>query len=541
MKRNILKLLFIALPLGGVGEGLLSSCNNWLDVIPNNEQVTDDYWKSKEDVESVIASGYYYMRTCVPNYIKWGELRGGSLYSSNSADVKLQDFNLTPDYALCDYSTLYKAISMANSVIKYAPSVRTIDDTYAESMLNSNLAEAYFIRAYNYFVLLKNYKEVPLVTDAYVNDEASFDVAKSSEETIIAQIKKDLLAALETNAAKGTYEEDWQTKGRVTKWALYALMADVCLWNAQVNSVTEDFDECILYCNKILDASSSSEKFYPKFLSNTADWYTIFYPGNSNESIFELNWDYNSYQEKNNFGGFFTLSESSRMKFTTRALDKVKEEISEVLAINPSLDGRVGRMLLATCVPSGTDISQWQNNNLYIWKYMGNDIANLEGLRPYSDANYILYRVSEIILMKAEALVMKGSASWVSALKMIDMIRNRAGLDDFRGIDPESPTAEQEVQQLDEQTLLEEVLQQRDMEFVAEGKRWYDLLKFGRMQNYKYRKQFEQLVLDGNQTTNAEWIQSVLQNTNAWYMPIPQSEIDANALLKQNPYYETAQ
>ena len=48
---------------------LFTSCNDWLDVLPNNEQVTDDYWKSKEDVEAVIASGYYYMRQCVPTYI----------------------------------------------------------------------------------------------------------------------------------------------------------------------------------------------------------------------------------------------------------------------------------------------------------------------------------------------------------------------------------------------------------------------------------------------------------------------------------------
>lgn len=44
-----------------------TSCNDWLDLKPNNEQVTDDYWKSKEDVESVVTSGYYYMRDCVPN------------------------------------------------------------------------------------------------------------------------------------------------------------------------------------------------------------------------------------------------------------------------------------------------------------------------------------------------------------------------------------------------------------------------------------------------------------------------------------------
>src|SRR5574344_32740 len=105
---------------------MTTSCSDWLDLLPNNEQVTDDYWKSKEDVEAVIASGYYYMRECVPYYIKWGELRGGSIYSNNTADVQVQNFNETQSYALCNYASVYKVINMANSVIKYAPSVRSI-------------------------------------------------------------------------------------------------------------------------------------------------------------------------------------------------------------------------------------------------------------------------------------------------------------------------------------------------------------------------------------------------------------------------------
>ena len=50
-----------------------TSCNDWLDLLPNNEQVTDNYWQTKEDVESVIASGYYYMRNAVP------QMKGQSL------------------------------------------------------------------------------------------------------------------------------------------------------------------------------------------------------------------------------------------------------------------------------------------------------------------------------------------------------------------------------------------------------------------------------------------------------------------------------
>ena len=59
---------------------LTSSCNDWLDVLPKNEQVSPEYWKTKEQVEEVLAQGYQNMRLTVPTLIYWGELRGASIY-----------------------------------------------------------------------------------------------------------------------------------------------------------------------------------------------------------------------------------------------------------------------------------------------------------------------------------------------------------------------------------------------------------------------------------------------------------------------------
>ena len=514
MKQKFIKIICAICVICG-----LSSCNDWLDVLPNNEQVTDNYWKSKEDVEAVIASGYYYMRQCVPTMIKWGELRGGTIYSSNTSDSKLQDFNMTPSHSLCDWSNVYKVIGMANSVIMYAPSVE--DNTYYDAIRNSHLAEAYFMRAYCYLLLVKNFRDVPLVLTAYVNDNASFDLAKSTEKEIIAQIKEDVKTALATGAAKGTYEEDWATKGRVTKWALYALMADACLWS-------EDYDQCVEYCDMILNATDA---FRPVFMSNTNDWYTIFYPGNSNESIMELNWDYTTNQQSNNFSGLFTMSTSSTLKPTTEAVTKMKNETQTLKDKGITEDGRMGRMLLATYVPDNGMVLGWPTANQYlIWKYYGTDVQDITGgARVYQDANFILYRVAEIMLMKAQALTMKGSGSWQDAVNLVNRVRNRAALDDY----------DVNVSELDELTLLEEILNQKEMEFVAEAKRWYDLLWFGRIGNSKYKTQFIAKVIEGNQTTNQQWILSVLQDQNAWYMPLPQSDIEHNKLLEQNPYYGT--
>lgn len=503
-----------------------TSCNDWLDVKPNNEQITDDYWQSKEDVESVVMSGYYYMRSCVPTFLNWGELRGGTFYNQKS--TALQDFNLTPSNSTAKWSTLFNVINAANSVLKYAPQVREIDNTYYDAQMYSHICEAYFMRAYCNLILLKNYKSFPLILEPYVDDNASFDIAKSSEEEIVAQIKQDVLTALATGAAKSTYEEDWQTKGRATKWALYALMADVCLWS-------EDYETCKEYCDKILDAN---EAFRPVFMSNTTQWYDMFSEGNSNESIFELNWDYNRAQESNNFSGLWnpTSSSSSTLRFTKVAIERMRDEITNVLKGQTNFEGRVGRMLLASCNAESSNMAYAQATDFTMWKYAGTEVQDVTGgRRVHEDANFIIYRVSEIILDKALAETMTGNIA--EAFKLVNRIRVRAGLDNFDGIADDDQGA---ISNIDELTMLEEILLQKQMEFIGEAKRWYDLLWFGRVANYRYRESFTNEVLEGNQTTNQSWIRSVLMDPDSWYLPIPQDDIDHNRLLVQNPYYTTS-
>ena len=205
-------------------------------------------------------------------------------------------------------------------------------------------------------------------------------------------------------------------------------------------------------------------------------------------------------------------------------------------------DGRMGRMLMATYVPDNGQVIAWATSNqYYIWKYYGTDVPDITGgARAHQDANFIIYRVADVILTKALALTMKGQGDWSEAVSLINRIRNRAGLGNFKDIDPQAADASQQIAQLDEWTLIEEILNQREMEFMAEGKRWYDLLWLGRIADGKYKTQFMTKVMEGNQTTNQQWIQSVLQDQNAWYMPIPQSDIEHNKLLEQNPYYSSS-
>ena len=172
--------------------------------------------------------------------------------------------------------------------------------------------------------------------------------------------------------------------------------------------------------------------------------------------------------------------------------------------------------------------------------------------------------MADVYLMKAEALIMKGQSSWRAAIELINKVRQRAGLTDY--LDLSSSTAENEIDALDELTLLNEVIDQREMEFVGEAKRWYDLLRMARYDSefaptqtvedsegiaygsYKtvsgqsvfgYKQRVISTICEYNTQISSMQLQSVLQNSWAWYLPLPIGDIETNENLKQNPYYAT--
>ncbi|MGI5834556.1 MAG: RagB/SusD family nutrient uptake outer membrane protein, partial [Bacteroidales bacterium] len=121
--------------------------------------------------------------------------------------------------------------------------------------------------------------------------------------------------------------------------------------------------------------------------------------------------------------------------------------------------------------------------------------------------------------------------SWQTALDLVNRIRQRAGLD----------SVNINVSETDEMVMLDAVMNEWTMEFLAEGKHWYNLLRMGRYDKGDgvYKERFINEIIESNQTTKDEWIKSVLMDENAWYMPIPYSEISVNENLVQNPYYKT--
>lgn len=498
MKKNSNITLIIVLILGSI----LSSCNEWLNLNPENAQTSDQYWETKEEVEAVVAAGYVKMQNSVDELFVWGEIRGDGIQIFNSgvddnikAADKIREMDILPTNHYAKWDKMYQVINMANSVIRYAPSVLDLDPSFTESQMNSFISEAKFQRALAYFYLVRTFRDVPLILQPYVNDDERFQYGKTEGPVILDAMVQDLRDALpyaKSFFPEVDYENQANSKGRATKWAIHALLADIYLWQGE-------YANCIAHCDSVINSGRVG-------LIGTDLWYTNYFPGNSNESVYEIQFDYSKDQTNNFLDWFYTRSKyiisiPQQMKFM------LSEELGDIRGLGASY-----------------------TENSEIWKYMGIEIDELTIAGSYrntstqDDQNFIIYRLADLILMKAEAYVMLGD--YEQALTLIKRIRDRADIEDNLSAAPS------------ELEMLHLILEERSMELFAEGKRWFDLLRVARRDNFKYKDYLIQHVLQVIPLSSQAIASSKLSDVNSYYLPIHEDELNSNPLLVQNPYYQ---
>lgn len=481
----------------------LSSCNQWLDVIPENEQVADEYWKNKEQVEDVISSIYIKYRSTLKDQLVWGEHRANSIFPHviEGNEYNFMRWNILPDNNYCKWGTWYQIINLSNMVIKYTPGV--VDPSFPEESKNAAVAEARYLRALAYFYLVRNFRDVPLVLEPYMNDSQEYEVPKAMEQDIWDQIVDDLLFAEQNIKDSYSAAEPWMNKGRATKIAVNATLADVYLW-------TEKYNEAIIACNAVIN-SGKVGLIEGLTLEGENNWFTNFGVGNTNESIFELQWDA-SYDQTNSLFSWFNGT-NYNYEVSITLLEKYQLSQNDVRGLNAT----------------------YTLPDLRIWKYIGSTAGShlsattLGVERNEYDQNWILYRLADVLLMKAEALVMRGEADdYESAKDIVNQVKSRAQV---TNLITEVPVTEKGA--------LEMVLDERSLELAFEGKRWYDLLRAGKRNNYQYLQYMIDEVLKNISPDKALIVQSILKSKDAHYLPIHFDELENNKALVQNPYYES--
>ncbi len=464
----------------------LTSCTDWLNIEPENDLIEDEFWTKTEDVEGVLAAMYDAFRESSLECLIWGELRGDMIdFGGNVlADYqRIAQSDITTTNSKINWGEYYKTINLANTLMYFSNLVLEKDKTFTERIKQSIDAEALFLRSLSYFYLVRLWKDVPLVLNPSVSDTVDIFLPKSTEHVILNQLIEDLKRAKDMAYTTEYLDEPHFFKGRANKYSIMALMADIYLWQ-------EKYRDCINYCDSIINTNLFELESY-----NT--WFELYYPGNSmKESIFEI--QYNSaYNDQENpvFNDLVDIGGGGDMYPTTN--------LNRLYTTND-----IRKCSFSSLVDPG-------------WKYAGRDLTSGR-IATEKDANYIFYRYAEVLLFKAEASVELNDIQ--TANEIIREIALRAGAT-FEG-------------SIDIDELRDYILDERAREFAAEGKRWFDILRYAKRDNFKRRQFIINMVLGNAGVKERQVLQTRVYDTMSYYLPIPEDELIYNQNLVQNPFYD---
>lgn len=486
-----------------------SSCSKWLEVIPSNEQVKEDYWKTKEQVEAAVGGCYRAMieDNVMKGLIGFGELRGDNLLSSTNSDqVRLLQCNIATETGLVKdvWGAVYTVIKNCNAVLAYADEALKNDPSLTVDELNAYKAEARAIRAYMYFFLVRNWRDVPLILIPSDDDKQDFSVAKTSEDKVLEQIVKDLVAAKKDCMVN--YDELSESKYRVTKNACRAMLAEVYLWK-------REYQKCVTECDEVL----ASMKLLGLELAESETMASdIFYMGYSTESIWELAFS-NTGKKNSQLADIFGQGSKTPQWTvnTPHILQKFENgETTTDSRLKYSINMNTTRSVIKYLCLACQDLDNPTETSKYTYSLRAES----------STANWIVYRLPDIYLMKAEALVeLEGAAKTVLELVNITYSRANPGYDQLK---EENYSGQEALRKL--------VLTERQREFLFEGKRWFDLLRTARR-----LENDPTVILDEVSDLLPTLNQNMMTDPNAWFLPIPFEDIQrSHGILVQNPFYE---
>lgn len=368
-----------------------------------------------------------------------------------------------------------------------------------------------------YFYLVRSFGNVPYITEPSDSEQKNYIVPQTDAEEVIANIISDMESkALVMAADEWTTPE--HTHGRVTKNAVRAFLADLYLWKASnkeagQDSQIADNQKCVDYCNAIINDPTSTMFF----CDPSSRYKEVFYTGNSTESIFELNFVTNGLENSATKTLFGNTVKSATAKFTpTTALcqlyDRQDQRAYQYIQINNGGSSYNIFKYEGQTAPSSPSSSS------YTYRTSGN----------YS--NWIIYRLAEVYLMKAEALaeIAVLSQDKSKADEATDACNVVYSISNDGSILPYVELTEIENQ----------VYSERRRELCFEGKRWYDLIRINRREGSTTKAL---ALLAGARSTESLELNARLSTPEAWFLPISESEMNANTSLKQNSYYSLAE
>lgn len=504
--KSIYKMLGIAL----LGLMTTSCGDDFLTVTSPTQVPADEYFSTKDHVEEAVVAAYDPMHwtdwsmDAYEPYQIMSDIMADDFWVGGSDKNDNQNWHLMANYEATPLKVItalwidgFSGVKRCNDVLSY---IEAGVEGASDADIASWKAQVYVLRAFYANWLWKFYGNVPYyktnLTEPYISEQLTAD-------QLYAEMVSDLETALELKALP--WKGNAATYGRVTTAMAYMLYAEIVMYQRD----TDRYPKALAYMEEIIDSPEYSlEPDYARIFEEEGEW--------CSESIYEINYisenaardwgapltaggtvlptllspnGWPSGQDDHNTGwGFCPLRLETYERYSA---DDTRRD--------------------ATCWDvrafDGTYNKRYQDFGFFLQKYSaradGNAGQVASGELNYNN-NWRVYRYSEALLNAAELIVNTGGNT-ADARRYLNDVRRRAGL----------------VTELD--PTIDNIIEERHLEFVGEGKRYWDLIRTDKAASVLVPDQY------GYRTNS--W------TPNKKYLPIPQSEIDrAQGTLTQNPY-----
>jgi hypothetical protein len=535
MKREYFKIIMGA----GIAVVSLVSCTKKLDLVPTNDVTASEVYSTSTGYRTALAKVYgSFALTGNQGGVGKPDISTQIISDEGNSDFLRMYFNLqelTTDEAawtwendagiqglhemswssinpIIDglYYRSFFQIALCNDFIRQSTDANIashgITGASADTIRNYR-AEARFLRAYQYWVLMDLYANPPFVTE---NDPIATSIPKQIQ-------RKDLFSYVESELKSldsGLVAPKQNQYGRADQTAAWALLARLYL-NAGIYTGTTRYTDAITYCNKVIAAGYSLHPKYPELVLADDNL-------NTDEFIFTINYDGTFTQT---YGGTTYLVHGpaaipgtiSGTNGTWGGLRCTQDFVNLFPDYSGNTDQRAqfyqnGQSLNMKELYTGTDgFSTYKFRNL---TRNGDPAPHADAAGNFSDIDFPLFRLGEIYLIYAEAVLRGGTGGdAATALNYINLLRQRAFGDASGNI-----TAGQLTTDF--------VLDERGRELYYEAFRRTDLIRYGKFTTSAYLWAWKGGVETGT---------AVADKYNIF--PLPSTDLTSNPNLQQNPGY----
>jgi len=507
MKRNqiiIMSLLAVSLL------GLAGCSDSFLDVTPPDKATLQEYYTTYDHLSEALVATYNPMREYDWNGKQYAPLNfcsdvmgddmwvGGASISDNQFLHKIADYSSTAnssDALTGIWDQSYKGVCNANNLLTY---ISWNQSNLSADSLAEYAAEARVLRAFYYCQLWKFYGNIPFYM---TNPDAPYLVDQKSADDVYTEVIKDLEDAIDSKKLPMRWDD--ANLGRTSQAMAYMLYAEMVMYQNDQSR----YAKALGYLQEIINSGLYAlNPSYANIFEESGEW--------SSESIFEINYKddqaVRAWSNVNAAGGtvFPRMISPNNWKTGTEGVESgwgfgpVRVETYNMFA-----DGDTRRDVTCFDARQGSYTKRYQDTGFFLGKYIAKTANNADQIAD-ADLNFNnnlrIYRYAETLLDAAE-LLLRTNGSTAQAQEYLNLVHHRAGLTDNKA------------------ATIDNVIEERHLEFVGEGKRYWDLIRTGKAATV--------LVPDAYGYRTNTWSESKK------YLPIPQSEIDAaQNTLTQNKY-----